>query len=1425
MDTIPRPYLWHHYPVLGVLELQSGPCAADAAAQRVCQALDRYPPDTLWDAHNAHESLTGFTVTVIKPGDLISAKLRFNPAESSSVTQSQAAQAAETPSALSPLNPQSPLYPEGLLAPAWCQRQHTAYPAVLISFHDLQYYAANLSPELADDRVAADIRYGQRLAKLRGLKHIPFVVVDGPTPTERLNALRRATNLDSKHALVVLPAHPTPEEQLSPIVKHLLEHAISYYRERAKAVKHRLAALPASTMVATNGPSPSTPRDPTAKPSSHLPDQGWQVRYHYKLAVFSEFRQDLISALKYYHTTHSQLIEYLRQVAQVTYEGLPGLRMFAPRWTELVQLLHGVSWKICKLYLYLSSTASSLEHLHGNINAFTALLTANHQGDATSYYWHWMTAQHQAFAELLDLGASHGFTFALPLATPIHTDSPTSSLNPLGADFRFPASFGLDRSTSSTPASSSGSGPGSSLNPATVLQHPGFYYHAAALCSAQYRKKLIAELAQYFPSDTVSAAPPSSARVHSAYVSQYLAPLHTVSTDQLYHATIALLTKAYEIFKRRRSIRHTLYMASEIAETYFEAGHYATAAKFFGRIAKTYRREQWATILTSILRWSLHCAIETEMWPTVVRLLVELLAPGLMVTPSEHSEYQQELMRVLATASAPVPMPTGAPDTIATQPDSTRTPIEVDMTTTWPFVLCGVQFSTPVVTLDRDTVEPVRVPFQVVLVVPAGGLSTPLALASLHIQFNQPHHNLTLINDCNQCPSPMAASSTDPASSTQRVTTHRAATAGQFGGVMPAATEVWGVEWLDCRDADATPINANLWLCNQSYKVVEGLLRPQRAGLVQVEKITARVATDHQLLDLVFPFEPLPVDFPLPLVGLDPLPSKRAFVGGWAACPFGDGRSVPFKWLSCKMTNTYHTSARGRALEWVSLGYVGASHGIRVRPAPSPVNVREHLVPSPILVGEQVPWLITVDNQDQCAQQVEVVVTVEATDSHIHLATTADTAVPAQGPVRSVRCPIDVVAAQSSASTVCYLSHFAMSGNCRLRALVTYRPHCSDPSGVGMAQEIRLTHEIPVVPAFESLFRAVTMPLTTTSRDAAREPSASFAMLNRPTGDVRELLTHHLCNTSPHALEVARVALEPTPPEQQPEALWTSFAANNLGSSMPDGCSLPNGKTLVTTFWLSGGDALPPATTKIIRITWRRASKPKDSSVLGVSFDAVGPAWQTTDAVVPPLLAAPTAAVRVTAVGPAQIPCQQPFGLTYYVTNHTPYTQELDVTVQGADGLVFAGYRQTTLVLCPAESYQLAYCCLAIRCGWLTLPFLTVDLRRSGQTLHGSAMAGKTIGGPKATDTRSSFSDVPPRRASVSSLGHRSSLTLEERPLPSPGGSDAGGRPNPSSPLSAVAPRPGPRIAQVQTSAEPLVVYLERHGRTTVYVCPAQRQV
>lgn len=48
--------------------------------------------------------------------------------------------------------------------------------------------------------------------------------------------------------------------------------------------------------------------------------------------------------------------------------------------------------------------------------------------------------------------------------------------------------------------------------------------------------------------------------------------------------------------------------------------------RFFDRIAKTYRKERWYTVLSSILLLSLDCARVLNMWNKVIEYLIELLS-------------------------------------------------------------------------------------------------------------------------------------------------------------------------------------------------------------------------------------------------------------------------------------------------------------------------------------------------------------------------------------------------------------------------------------------------------------------------------------------------------------------------------------------------------------------------------------------------------------------------------------------------------------------------------------------------------------------------------------------------------------------------------------------------------------------------------
>lgn len=73
--------------------------------------------------------------------------------------------------------------------------------------------------------------------------------------------------------------------------------------------------------------------------------------------------------------------------------------------------------------------------------------------------------------------------------------------------------------------------------------------------------------------------------------------------------------------------RLTLFLASEIARCYFEiGGKWEMALKFFDRIGKTYRKENWYTVLSSVLDYTIACGTKLQEWHIVVESLVELLS-------------------------------------------------------------------------------------------------------------------------------------------------------------------------------------------------------------------------------------------------------------------------------------------------------------------------------------------------------------------------------------------------------------------------------------------------------------------------------------------------------------------------------------------------------------------------------------------------------------------------------------------------------------------------------------------------------------------------------------------------------------------------------------------------------------------------------
>ncbi|KAH7329744.1 Foie gras liver health family 1-domain-containing protein [Rhizoctonia solani] len=634
----------------------------------------------------------------------------------------QGPQALPARSPLSPLTPTSPLFPDGLIAPIWIRKHIELVPSVFVVFMRLWEAPAPKSPleprteseeeeKQRDTDLAMEIAARKRSTTERGIKLTVVLLasrraLDDPALDSRLSFIRRQGGLDSRAALFVLSPVSSSElnEFVGTLQDALHESALEYYVAHSKRVRRKRNRHNHGSSI----PAPS--HLPAGSGSGRpLGPQGWAVRYEYKMATFAEFRDEQEVARKHYEDCWTALVDMFGSTAL--------LPPRTKRWAEAKVLADCVTVKICKLFLYHNLTNRALSHFNRHLHRFAELSRGWGIGDETYEFWSWMARQHRIFAELLEHGLRNGLQIPslapppLPHSLPSH---PSSS--PLGHAAKASISPsptpapGLSHSGLSQPTPGAGvnAALSSGLNPALVLQHPGFYYYIAAGCSyerlARFKTVLEAETRDPSP---VSASP--------AFANEKKIDHHSLIVE--------LYTKAYETFKHQKAgqTRLTYYIAYRIAETHYESGKFDLAVKFFERIARTYRTERWAELLRPALTLWYDCAKHLSDIELSLRVLAEMLVPG-MADAEERMNIGEDLMAILKS----------------TTPSSGTTPIVVDLGDHEPLF--------DIVPTFWQAASPVNehVPFQIVIKGPSDGVLAQVEFSSLEIKLAGVNRTMTI---------------------------------------------------------------------------------------------------------------------------------------------------------------------------------------------------------------------------------------------------------------------------------------------------------------------------------------------------------------------------------------------------------------------------------------------------------------------------------------------------------------------------------------------------------------------------------------------------------------------------------------------------------------------------------------------------------
>ncbi|KAG7091150.1 hypothetical protein E1B28_010203 [Marasmius oreades] len=348
------------------------------------------------------------------------------------------------------------------------------------------------------------------------------------------------------------------------------------------------------------------------------------------MACFAEFRGEDEVALKHYQDAYEALI--------IMFGSIIILSPRTKRWAEAKVLADCINIKITKLYLYNNEHALAVSHHTTHMRRFGDFSRGWGIGEETYEYWSWMARQHRVLAELIELGTnSHlNSTLVIPIHKPIISPSSTIGIQRVGSP-------GIEMELNAIRSLI--------INPNHLLQHPGFYYYMAARCTEMRRERFNAALLalednQYHPG-TLNPASNSPGFANEKKVDHFVLILE-------------LYTKAYEHFKRHAEVhaqttqtqthqgRLPLYIAYRIAQTYQDSGKYDMAIRFFERMAKTYRKEQWRSLLVPLLSTWYACAERLGDVDLCVRLLVEMLGYGIDGSEFEDLEdVESRLMRTL----------------------------------------------------------------------------------------------------------------------------------------------------------------------------------------------------------------------------------------------------------------------------------------------------------------------------------------------------------------------------------------------------------------------------------------------------------------------------------------------------------------------------------------------------------------------------------------------------------------------------------------------------------------------------------------------------------------------------------------------------------------------------------------------------------
>jgi trafficking protein particle complex subunit 11 len=430
-------------------------------------------------------------------------------------------------------------------------------------------------------------------------------VLEAPDIEERLANIKRATGLDPKNSLFVLPPNSSRVEIASvavSILTALKPLCVEYYRDLTKHARRKKSR--------SNIPPPTLP--PTRGTSQTLAALGWGIRYDFKLGVFAEFRQEMESACRHYTSALESLL------------GPDGVfettASWSPRWDEARLLADITAFRIIRCLLWSGSTSMAAQSWENYRERIRSLVDRRGKG-SLNYGWEaWESKWAKLMAQLIQ-----------------RTELPIFDVKDANED----------QKSTSTQAFAVFAPPekaiplGERMSPWHNLHHPGYWMRLAARHAIARRR-----LAYSLPEDdrTPPGQSPASAMVNRyGTYDTYMCPephvefpLPNLGIKGYNHSAEILdnLNQSISAFKSRGQQRLVERLQFDAGKEIMRIGNYAAARNVLKPLwrSTSWRQERWWGLLYELGRSLRECARLLADVETLVATQYELYSNGKFVS-------------------------------------------------------------------------------------------------------------------------------------------------------------------------------------------------------------------------------------------------------------------------------------------------------------------------------------------------------------------------------------------------------------------------------------------------------------------------------------------------------------------------------------------------------------------------------------------------------------------------------------------------------------------------------------------------------------------------------------------------------------------------------------------------------------------------